>query len=242
MKKILAFCLAVLLCAVSGTGLTETPQPEKPEAEYKVGDVVIFGSYEQDNDASNGKEPIEWVVLQVESDGTCLMISKYALDCKPYNAAQNEVTWETCTLRNWLNGSFYNTAFSSSEREKTALTKNANADAPIHGTEGGNDTYDHVFLLSLEETEKYYSIDKSTEPEWYWNGENRLIKTPTEYAKAQGARSSVYNEACLWWLRSPGSAPICATSVFVDGSVSIGGGYVDNNFLGVVPAVRVRLF
>ena len=28
-----------------------------------VGDIVYFGSYEQDNDAVNGTEPVEWYVL-----------------------------------------------------------------------------------------------------------------------------------------------------------------------------------
>lgn len=44
----------------------------------EVGDIFKFGSYEQDNDTSNGKEDIEWLVLEVK-DGKALLISKYAL-------------------------------------------------------------------------------------------------------------------------------------------------------------------
>ncbi len=246
MKRIISTLLILVLavCAFC-THAEVVPTPTStpiPKPTVKVGDIVTFGSYEQDNDPTNGKEPIEWEVLNVDSDGICLLISKYALDCESYNAAQKDVTWETCSLRNWLNGSFYNATFNAIERDKIVLTKNQNADNSIHGTDGGNDTNDYVFLLSLEEIEKYYNIDKSTENEWYWNGENRLLKTPTEYTKAQGAGWSVYNGACVWWLRSSGCASNCAASVHTDGSLSIAGGYVDNSGYSIVPALRVMLF
>lgn len=81
----------------------------------KVGHYVSFGKYEQDNNTSNGKEKIEWLVLEVK-DGKALVISKYALDCKPYNTSSTNVTWETCSLRNWLNNDFINSAFSATEK------------------------------------------------------------------------------------------------------------------------------
>lgn len=63
-----------------------------------VGDIVYFGSYEQDNNTSNGREDIEWLVLAKEGDKT-LVISKYALDCRCYHTSYLEhVTWETCSL------------------------------------------------------------------------------------------------------------------------------------------------
>ena len=34
------------------------------DSKYKPGDIVLLGSYEQDNDLSNGAEPIEWQVLK----------------------------------------------------------------------------------------------------------------------------------------------------------------------------------
>ena len=48
-----------------------------------VGDTVCFGTYEQDNDTSNGTENIEWKVLAKENNKV-LIISKYALDCQVY--------------------------------------------------------------------------------------------------------------------------------------------------------------
>lgn len=66
---------------------------------------IKFGHYEQDNDASNGKEAIEWEVLGYE-DGELLLISRYILDAVPYNYEWTDVTWETCALRKWLNDDF----------------------------------------------------------------------------------------------------------------------------------------
>ena len=75
----------------------------------KVGDIVYFGTYEQDNDTSNGKEDIEWLVL-AKKGNRILVISDKALDRQPYNSSRTRVTWETCTLRKWLNNDFINAA------------------------------------------------------------------------------------------------------------------------------------
>ena len=37
----------------------------KDAKNYKPGDIVVFGSYEQDNNSKNGKEPIEWLVYDL---------------------------------------------------------------------------------------------------------------------------------------------------------------------------------
>ena len=77
----------------------------------EVGDYICFGAYEQDKDTSDGKENVEWQVLAKE-DNKILVISKYVLDAKPYNTNLVNVTWETCALQTWLNGTFFDEAFS----------------------------------------------------------------------------------------------------------------------------------
>lgn len=163
----------------------------------QVGDYVFFGTYEQDNNMSNGKEAIEWLVLD-KQDTQILVISKYALDCKPYNEDTEYdnwetwyVTWETCTLRSWLNDEFINTAFT--EEEKTMIpTTTVTADAnPKYLTNPGNDTEDEVFLLSINEAREYFSLS-----------DERACQ-PTDYAVANGAWESASGN-CRWWLRSPG--------------------------------------
>ena len=77
-------------------------------------DYVIFGAYEQDNNLKNGKEPIEWLVLDVdEDDDKVLLLSRYALENKLYHNTKEAVCWATCDLRAWLNSEFLNAAFSS---------------------------------------------------------------------------------------------------------------------------------
>ena len=70
------------------------------------GDVITFGEYEQDNDTSNGKEPIEWIVLSVRNEEVYLL-SKYVLDAQPLN----EKNTKDCTLDDWLKTGFSQNAF-----------------------------------------------------------------------------------------------------------------------------------
>ena len=81
-----------------------------------VGSNVTFGSYEQDGNASNGKEPIEWIVLQKQGSRVQL-VSKDLLDYQPYRSDNNLSTWMESTLRPWLNSAFLSDAFSNEERE-----------------------------------------------------------------------------------------------------------------------------
>ncbi len=196
-----------------------------------AGDYITFGSYEQDNNTGNGKEEIEWLVLDVK-DGRALVISKYALECQPYNTSGTSVTWETCTLRTWLNGSFYNTAFGIEEKSKIPTVTVVNDDNPRYDTEGGNNTSDKVFLLSIDEANTYFSSDSARECE------------PTAYAKAQGAHisaSSSYYGNCWWWLRSPGDDRSYAASVDHDGGVGDFGDYVGDSYFSVRPALWIEL-
>lgn len=153
----------------SSTGASDTDENETEnvvddasdpdEGSYtRDGNYVIFGSYEQDGDPDNGPEPIEWDVID-ENDGEMLLISHYILDSKPYNTEQTDVTWETCTLRSWLNNDFYNTAFSAGEQNMIITTTLSNNDNAYFGTAGGNDTEDKVFILSLDEVMDYYYIN-----------------------------------------------------------------------------------
>ena len=119
-------------------------------SKVKAGDIIKFGSFEQDNDFTNGKEPIEWVVL-AKGKKTMLVISKNTLTNLPYNTERKEITWENCTLRKWLNESFYTNAFNKQEKKKIKATTIENQDNPKYGIEGGKDTKDKIFLPSYDE-------------------------------------------------------------------------------------------
>ncbi len=194
-------------------------------AKANPGDTVLFGEYEQDKDISNGKEDIAWLVLEVK-DGKALVVSKYALDCKQYNTSNTDVTWETCTLRKWLNNDFINAAFSSYEK---AMIPTVTVSADKNSTNPGNATQDQVFLLSITEANKYFGSDSA-----------RQCK-PTDYAVANGSRESHSGNLCWWWLRSPGSTQDSAAYVYSSGGVIESGNDVDYNDGAVRPAMWISL-
>ena len=74
---------------------------------------VSFGLYEQDNNKDNGKEPIEWIVLNVNNE-TAYLLSKYCLDNIVFDS--NHESWENSYLFKWLNDEFLNNAFAKSEK------------------------------------------------------------------------------------------------------------------------------
>jgi len=194
----------------------------------KVGSHIIFGVYEQDNNTANGKEEIEWLVLEV-NDGKALVISKYALDCKQYNTSRTTVTWETCSLRKWLNNDFINAVFSAEEKAMIPTVTVSADKNPEYSTKPGNATQDQVFLLSITEANKYFSVDRE---KWC---------EPTDYAVANGAYVSSSNGNCWWWLRSPGYGQDRAASVFSDGDVDEYGDNVNYDDGAVRPALWIDL-
>ena len=123
--------------------------------EAQPGDTVRWGHYEQDQNADNGQEEIEWIVLSVEN-GQAYMISKYVIDEQPYNSVWTDVTWESCSLRGWLNESFYQTAFSREEQSKI-IPQLTDFDFTIEWDNFSHHFHfeDYVSMLGEGEAEKY---------------------------------------------------------------------------------------
>ncbi len=187
---------------------------------FEVGDTVDFGDYHG---------AVEWLVLD-KQDGKVLLISKYCLDAKPYNEKYEPVTWETCTLRQWLNGDFINETFSGAEKTLICDTYLQNPDNPKWGADGGNDTTDKVFLLSIDEAEKYFA-----------NDEARKAKA-TDYAKVHEIYVSIVDDGISrWLLRLPGRNSKSATFVYNDGSINDNGSSVNSSDYGVRPAMWVNI-
>ncbi len=193
-KKILLF----VICAVILLGFCGC-QGRDSIADAEVWSTVIFGNYEQDNDLSNGKEPIEWLVLEKDEESV-LLLSKYALDARPYNSEEKYVTWENAELRAWLEDEFISAAFSEKEISRIAVTENKNPGVDEYKIPAGNDTKDRVFLLNVPEFHEYFGrgYTMSGEPEVRPEG---FLAFPTEYAKARGAEIRT-DGATVWWLRS----------------------------------------
>ena len=187
--------------------------------------TIPFGRYVQEGDEPT---PILWHVLAIEGN-TLLLISEYALDCKCYNEKNEYVTWKTCTLRQWLNSDFLNTAFTEEEKEMIQVSHLKNEDNLIYGTSGGEETKDKVFLLSIEEAQRYFP-----------NDEARQCK-PTANAVAKGAYVDNDNGNCWWWLRSPGTGSRLAAFVSYDGSLIFYGYWVNGSVDAVRPSLRIHL-
>ncbi len=184
-------------------------------------------------------ERIKWRVLQ--NDGSTLfVVADKAIDCKAYNDEQKSVTWEDCTIRNWLNESFYNTAFSSKEKSVIIEQDAVNENHLSSDIEGGNDTKDKIYLLSFIEAknESYgFCSDKGIE------SISRRMEV-SDYANTRGVRKSVsstFENKCWWWLRSNGKTGYRAASIDYDGMINTDGFVVWISDEGVCPALHINL-
>ena len=119
---------------------------------------MIYGR--PSNKQPSKKQPIKWIVLET-NENEALLISLYGLDCKEYDNLKdpNDITWENCDLRKWLNDDFLKYAFSEEEIKRIKFSELKNDDNPECDTKGGNDTTDRIFCLSLNEVEQYFSSD-----------------------------------------------------------------------------------
>jgi hypothetical protein len=158
-------------------------------------------------------------------------------------------------MRSWLNGyggeinkdgkdfsdsNFLNNAFSAAEQSAIKTTNVVNDDNSDYGTDGGNNTSDKVYLLS---------IDEVTNPAYGFNSSRSNLAESrralnTAFAKGQGAWTSTseeYAENGYWWLRSPGCNCNYASYVDRSGHVCTSGVSVDYNISAARPALHLNL-
>lgn len=215
---------AALLAGSTGTASALLDVSSKKATGPQVGDIVTFGSYEQNNDQSC-TEPIEWIVL--DRDGkNALLLSRYCLDCIQFNDQQVETKWADSYVRSWLNDTFLYKAFSWFERADIVSTSITTPCNPVSGTSGGRNTTDNVFLLSIDEVETYFDSDV-----------DRRVDA-TAYAKRQGAQ--VYDTGAWWRLRSPGKFDYSVASVYASGKIAYDGDAVADYGCAIRPAIWVE--
>lgn len=198
------------------------------ETEINVGDTVKLGFFEQNGDAAGEKEEIEWIVLECSED-EALLISKYCIDSIPYNITNESVTWETSSLRKWLDTVFIATAFYDRD-DFLISSKLENRNNTVYGTSGGSDTSDKVFIMSVEEAEKYFTENDSLS-----------CAEPSQYAKENGIFTSKTSGTSWWWLRTPGSNTHFAAGVSTDGEIVPIGYGTTNATGGVRPMMRIKI-
>ena len=100
-----ALFLTAFLCALA----------EESEPLLRAGDILVFGCFEQDGDASNGAEPIHWRILSAGED-RAILISREALLGRAID--ESGKAWADSSLRDYLNGEFLTSAFTDAERSE----------------------------------------------------------------------------------------------------------------------------
>jgi len=201
----------------------------------RIGSIMRFGRY-------------DWRVLDVQN-GQALLLSDKVIESRRYHSDDVATTWAECELRGYLNGAFYNSF--GQEKSRIVETPISNPSNLWYGTDGGSSTRDNVFLLSIEEVDKYfgnsgdYVNKRRKEYEgnypngkwvaaaggWAFSNENDNSRIATD---ASG-------KACWWWLRSPGNYGIAAAGVTDVGSVYVRGLRVSFASGGVRPALWLNL-
>ena len=185
-------------------------------------------------------------MLDVQGD-RALVITKDIIEQRPYNVESIEVTWEICTLRKYLNDEFLQ-KFPKEDQVRIAETKINNPDNLWYGTKGGNYTTDKVFLLSLEEADKYFgdSGDYMNKRRKNYNAYNGKIASSNNGQAFSNTNDSYRiarydNGVSYWWLRSPGKNDRNAAYVNAGGAVFVDGDNKTNDNAGVRPALWLKL-
>lgn len=242
-KRILTLALAFVMCLslVPAAAFAATDV----EVIKNIGDTAKFGSY-------FGK-PIEWQALAVDAKaGKALLIPKEIVGYWSFSDNGKEATWETSSLRKWLNSDFYNATFNEQQKAFIIESDIENKANPEYGQGGGSATKDKVFLLSYDEADKYFSDDSA-----------RVAKvnfTETQIANIAKALSSrvspkyavTYDDSVSelasyngttdwWWLRTSGRELTRVAAVSYSGELYKIGNEVEEPYDGVRPAIWVNI-
>ena len=196
--------------------------------------------------------PMKWKVLSVNGAEVFLLADK-VLDDKQYHIVSEDVTWENSTIRSWLNGygadinkqkndyskrGFIDVAFSMDDCLAIKNTNIENKANLYHGTGGGNNTSDKIFLLSQSEVYTDGAKEFGFVSDGTVEDEARRVKS-TLYAKAIGVYGNDYGDS-WWWLRSPGYNGITAAQVGSAGW-SEGTEAVNSCMQGICPALNLTV-
>ena len=196
---------------------------ESLDSDFQAGKIVQFGNYRQGR--AGEIKPIEWIVVERKGNGVKLLSLK-GLETLPYHNEDGNITWGESFLRSWLNGSFFNAAFSDEEMQSILLSDTIAERHPKYSTKPGKDSKDKVFIFNYQEADHLQKFSKMYLSEWAIDND-KLFKNwygTDDYA--------------LWWLRTPGSR---ATRSCVMGDYISGKDIRTNMGVAVRPAIWVDL-
>jgi hypothetical protein len=232
--------LSELRAEISSSQQVQQPSPA-PKPSYQqtptittivkpsIGSIIKFGKY-------------DWKVLDVQWNKALIISKEINHINMPYNEKKEYCTWETCTLRKWLNNDFLAT-FRPQEQSRICLSTIANEDNQWYKTKGGNNTQDRIFLLSISEVVKYFgdSEDYQKKCQKYYGG---VLSKNGYYIDDRYNKKRICNykgNATWWWLRSPGDYSKSVAYVRSNGSIFVRGGFVNRSGNSIRPALWLSL-
>ena len=229
-----------------------------------IGDMITFGSYEQDNDLTNGKEPITWRVLDYNSQKRiAFVLSEKALDTRAFNEDNSSgCTYDRSTIRSWLNGydkaqndlkknfttnNFIDTAFTPEEQDRIAKTlvvpdKNPKANEnPEYNYVTGYTTEDKIFLLSITEVNQYLKTasDRQADTTRYVVKKGARVVSSVSHKDTENGTCNDPHCWALWWLRTNGQYTTYKTYVY-NSTISVNGNFLAISHMSVRPALWVK--
>lgn len=183
----------------------------------KIGDKLVFGEY-------------EWLILEVKED-KALLLTKDIIELRDYHNKAIDITWKDCELRRYLNDEFYN-KFSDKDRARIIETPNINPDNFWYKADGGDNTMDHIFILSIDDVVRTYFGDSSrlldypgkNQRYWFQRKDENNIKRRAEFM----------NSSWWWWIRTPGKNNRVAVYIHGDGNIGIQGNGVSKRNTNVI--------
>ncbi len=229
--------------------VSPTPGPEPytllgTDNEVKVGDVVVFGDYCHHNNiygVYDENNPLKWLVLE-QREGKILLLSLQSVNILFFVSNEeyleqkgNGFTWKNSTIREYLNQELLYLMFQQDELSCISETVVQTADNPMYGTDGGEDTTDYLFLLSIEEAQKYFSSDSERRTQIVPD-----VELP-QYDLVPHQHYLNTTDYYDWWLRSPGESSEKAACVGRFGDIMMEGQWVDTEEVSVRPAMWVDL-
>lgn len=213
------------------TKMSDSQNSRVSDIAPKIGSTMRFGVY-------------DWRVLDVKN-GQALILCDKIIEERRYHSSLTATTWAECELRGYLNSTFYN-SFGQDKSRIIEVLNNTPSNL-WYDTKGGSATTDKIFLLSLEEVDKYFgnsgdytnkrrkrlqeNILSSTQDHHYMSNDYDQLRIAKDYSGV----------ASWWWLRSSGDRSNRAAIVLNSGNVYVSGYYVSSLYGGIRAALWLNL-
>lgn len=204
-------------------------------------------------------QPIEWYTVNYDSNGTMLLakdildVAAFSTNTETDNNGNYPNNWELCSLSAWLNGGFYEAAFTAIEASAINTTKVVSTYPQSFykaHTIAIKDAWNKVYCLSYSEaTSNCFTPDGDSY-------DFMRMAQASDYARAKGIwfymsdakegdadyeRESYFDGNGEYWLRTVGQDIVYAGIARYNGMVGPQYKYVNTTNVGVRPAMTVGI-